>query len=158
MTPVFQTINHEPDKGLYGNCMQAVFASIIDLPIHEVPHFMKDNPSSEELWPAVRGWLRSKGFSLFTICFNCRLDDLQYFMKEHNDGIYYILSGKSPRGFDHNVIAMGNSIVHDPSPLGGGIIEPCSDGYYWVEVLVPSFSPLAGSMGWSGRKGPSPGT
>ena len=146
MTPVFQTINHDPDNNKYGNCMQAVFASMLDLPLDDVPHFMANNPSVDELWPIVKSWLATQGYALFTICFTSRLDDIQYFMKEHNDGIYYILNGKSPRGFCHNVIGMGNSIVHDPNPEGGGIIDSWN-GYYWIEILVPIADWLAPQKG-----------
>ena len=138
MTPIKQTITHDPENGKYGNCMQAVFASILDLPLEEVPHFMEKNPSADYLWPAVNKWLASKGYALFTTMYTNRLDDIQYYMKNYNDGVYYILSGTSPRGFCHNVIGMGNDIVHDPAPDGGGIVDPGPDGYYWVEVLVPA--------------------
>lgn len=39
MTPVDQTILHDPDAGLYGDCQRAVIASLLDLPIDSVPNF-----------------------------------------------------------------------------------------------------------------------
>lgn len=139
MTPVFQTILHDPENGQYGNCMQAIYASYLDLPLEDVPHFLKDNPCSDELWPMVDDWLKSKGYARFVIIYSSKLDDLQGAMQYQNKGIYYILAGISPRGVCHTVIGMGNKIVHDPHPEGGGLIEPCEDGYYWVEVLTPFY-------------------
>ena len=41
MTPVYQTIIGRGDgNGPLGNCMQAVIASLLDLPLEEVPHFL----------------------------------------------------------------------------------------------------------------------
>lgn len=40
MTPVFQTQFNSGTDPLPGNCWQAVIASLLDLPLEQVPHFM----------------------------------------------------------------------------------------------------------------------
>ena len=34
-----QTILHDPDNGLLGNCMQAAIATVLGLGMEDVPHF-----------------------------------------------------------------------------------------------------------------------
>ena len=36
---VKQTIEHDPEKGNCGNCFSAVLASLLDIPIEDVPVF-----------------------------------------------------------------------------------------------------------------------
>lgn len=51
----------------------------------------------------------------------------------------YMISGTSPRGTDHVVIYKGTSLIWDSHPDGGGLVGPCSDGYYWVDVFTLLF-------------------
>ena len=36
---VKQTIEHDPESGNWGNCFSAVLASLLDIPIEDVPVF-----------------------------------------------------------------------------------------------------------------------
>ena len=56
MKKVFQTI---VDPG-NGNCMQAAVASLLELEIEEVPHFLKTHPNPNY---AMMKFLKEKGYS-----------------------------------------------------------------------------------------------
>ena len=43
---VEQTILHDPEKKNYGNCMQACVASLLNIPLNDVPHFHHDAGAS----------------------------------------------------------------------------------------------------------------
>ncbi|MBK8896577.1 MAG: hypothetical protein IPN66_06925 [Candidatus Competibacteraceae bacterium] len=45
MNPTRQTILHDKEAGLFGNCLQATLASLLHMPIDEVPHFCKIYPA-----------------------------------------------------------------------------------------------------------------
>lgn len=110
MTPVYQTILTPP----HGNCLQACIASILELPLEEVPNFMR--VSGPAWYDRFVNFLLSQG--LFPI----------YLTPEvvNADGTrpygYYLVQGKSPRGdFDHVVVYHNGKLAHDPNPAGGGI-------------------------------------
>ena len=91
-----------------GNCFSACVASILELPIEEVPFFGAD----ELWWTRFAEWLEAR--NLYPVCL------------KHRPGRapvgYHILSGKSPRGeFMHSVVAKGEDIVHDPHPSRANI-------------------------------------
>jgi hypothetical protein len=102
MRPVDQTTFSMPG----GNCFSACVASILELPLSEVPYFMGWTKAEGSLWFArFVEWLRPRG--LYPMCFNgCAWVP---------DG-FHILSGRSPRGdFDHSVVAFGGVVPLDPS-------------------------------------------
>lgn len=86
-----------------GNCMSACVASILHLPIEEVPFFGADS----SWFKRFSEWLAPLGYYPMCIHYN----------PDHLPAGFYILGGKSPRGdFMHAVVANGNTIVHDPHP------------------------------------------
>ena len=59
MKPTKQTILHDPAKGLHGNCLSAVLASLLHLPIEDVPLFI-----TPETWVKdLNAWLRPFGLA-----------------------------------------------------------------------------------------------
>lgn len=53
-----------------------------------------------------------------------------------NPGILYMLSGSSEID-NHVVLAMNDLIIWDPGTGNKhNLIGPCTDGFYWVNVLV----------------------
>lgn len=107
MKPVDQTRFGVPE----GNCFAACVASLLELPLEQVPHF----PDHGADWySAFRDWLRAR--RLYPVCFEVKRPE-----DGRPDGMH-ILSGKSPRGeFLHSVVAKGAYIVHDPHPSRAGI-------------------------------------
>jgi hypothetical protein len=105
-----------------GNCFAACIASLLDLPIGEVPNFC-----AEDSWCYdVNAWLSQYDLSYI---------DLKVTTRDHwvlNFSGYHIISGPSPRSekdrpISHCVIGLGKSIVHDPMPGGGGLSGDVAD-------------------------------
>lgn len=109
MIPVDQTEFNWPES----NCFSACVASILHLPISDVPTFAK----YEDPWEHVTTWLKERGFYLYDFALRDPFDTEQAPLGFH------IVTGKSPRHetFRHCVVAKGTEIVHDPHPSRAGI-------------------------------------
>jgi len=133
MKPVMQTIIDRNQ----GNCWSACIASLLELPIEEVPPFVKlDRNGFLEL---AQEWLGKRGLFILRIRMPRAYltgDDMRW------HGIpeaLCIATGKSPRGdYGHSVVgrivdAYNFELLHDPHPDGTGI-----EGFpRCVEFLVP---------------------
>lgn len=118
MRPVSQTILHTQD-GPPGNCMQACVASVLELPLEEVPHFCADNR-----WPFnFHEWLNERGLFFLEVSFaehgiDARADYMGY----------HLIAGPSPRGnFLHSVVALNGEMVFDPHPDRTGLAGDLKD-------------------------------
>lgn len=121
MKPVDQTVFTVPG----GNCFSACVASLLELPLEDVPYFMGDEPPDQpSAWfEQLSDWLRPRGWWAIPIPIGNGWKP---------EGLC-ILSGKSPRGdFDHCVVAHGLEVVHDPHPSRAGL-----ESHKDVVVLVP---------------------
>ena len=68
MTPVKQEFVHDPSNGVYGDCQRAVIASLLDLPLSEVPHFLGISKNQAEgYWTLLQTFLRERGYAWLTI-------------------------------------------------------------------------------------------
>ena len=112
MTPVMQTIIDAE----YGNCFQATIASLLDLPLEAVPHFLR----SEELWHDVytafmwaHGW-DWKG----DVSGHGEKEDRPLKAEETVNGHYYasVRSRVFKGGLHAVVMDLDGVIVHDPNP------------------------------------------
>lgn len=133
-----------------GDCFAACIASVLDLPLSDVPNFRRLQGESESYDMMIEAdkWLRAnhgkrfisielyepKGGEKTDQCICNRLFN-------HNQNELVILSGESPRKrVDggkkyHCVVARadcwGFELVHDPHPEGGGIVgQPY--GVKWI--------------------------
>ncbi len=140
MKPVYQTINCVPPNGV-GNCLQACVASIFELPLDDVPHFMLDaetNGGNAEWFASLALWCRIRGFEPVLIgARDC---------EEGGPGAstfsgrgYFIASGKSPR-YDglHSVVYHNWQCVHDPA----GQLDQYPNGFVGDPVDFIVFAPL----------------
>lgn len=121
MKPVDQTTFGCPG----GNCFSACVASLLEIPVEEVPYFMGDAAPDEEVdwFTPFLAWLRPRGLWAIPV-------PLGNGWKP--EGLC-ILSGKSPRGkFMHSVVAHGLDVVFDPHPSRAGVESKVD-----VVVLVP---------------------
>ncbi|MBO3760337.1 hypothetical protein [Ciceribacter sp. L1K22] len=109
MTPVDQT--QFAGEGVGGNCVQASVASILDLPLSAVPHFLEAAPTPSEWELAFWDWCEERGIGLI------RRSGEWIF-----DG-YYLASGPSPRGVNHMVVYRDGVLAHDPHPSRAGVLE-----------------------------------
>lgn len=107
MKPVDQT--QYAGEGAGGNCVQASLASILELSLSAVPHFLETADRPEEWELAFMDWLEERGIG--------------YIRREGEwvfDG-YYLASGPSPRGVSHMVVYHDGKLAHDPHPSRAGI-------------------------------------
>lgn len=93
--------------GEYGNCFAACVASMLEIPLEDVPNFYQDRPSG--WWFDFENWLKDYGY--FPIILSPK------FVLP----VYYIVSGPASRGFSHAVIYFDGELVFDPYPDGSGV-------------------------------------
>lgn len=115
MRPVVQT---ETALGR-GNCLAACVASVLELPIEDVPNFRL----AVNQWVALQEWLAGRG--LFAIRFRLGPDD-DGFLPMPVPEVDCILVGDSPRNpVLHSVVGRASgyelAVAHDPHPDGTGL-------------------------------------
>lgn len=127
MIKVKQTILHDPDNGDIGNCLQACIASILELDIHDVPHFAAHKGS--DWFDRLNDWLLKRG--LWALVITGWDGDFIPFG-------YSIVCGTSRRGIRHSCVAYDGKVEFDPHPDDTGLSE--IDSYY---LLVSTQIPVA---------------
>ncbi|NMC52511.1 MAG: hypothetical protein GYA48_02615 [Chloroflexi bacterium] len=128
MKPVLQTIFAPPN----GNCLQACIASILELPLEEVPNFMQ---YPNQWLPRYEHFLRARNLQPVYLRFeNGQTPDFEPWG-------YHLITVKSPRGpYDHSLVGFQGKPVHDPFPGGN-----CAGEVIGWELLI-SVAPQFGSV------------
>jgi len=95
MKPQEQQYSHNPDAGVFGDCFRASIASILELPIDDVPHFLYDG--SQDLWlERFTSFLNPLGYFMMSI--PATNWDFEGWKKESKiQGDIYLLGNKPPR-------------------------------------------------------------
>lgn len=140
MTPIKQRFYHDPENGVYGDCHRAALASLLDLPLDAVPHFMHGlGPDDGEAFnDAQEAFLRTRGLTPIIFPIDDERNGLEAVLialESYNPGVYYLLGGSSANGTGHTVVAGGGKIVHDPARDDSGIVGPMEDGWYWITYV-----------------------
>lgn len=134
-----QLFRHDPENGVYGDCWRATVASLLRLPIEEVPHVC-DGPDDGKAGERMREFLDSQDCALIQVPFSgdMALEHVLSFVGSApvSGGLHWCLMGTSRTGCNHVVICRGAEIVHDPSITQSGIVGPADDGFWWVEWIV----------------------
>jgi hypothetical protein len=106
MKPVDQTTFGAPG----GNCLSACVASILHLPIEDVPYFMSNDIDGKAWRQKLSTWLKARGFYPMFLGGWAKIPGV------------HMVTGRSPRNVGtHCVVAIGDVIVHDPHPSRAGI-------------------------------------
>lgn len=120
MKKVFQTI---VDKG-NGNCLQAAVASLFELELKDVPHFLE---AGDQWYLSLSNFYNSKGYDCCV--FGSDKTTVEDFRKaaEHDGGVggYFEATVKSQTFEDtyHAVVVDTNlNVVHDPNPNSRALI------------------------------------
>ena len=97
-----------------GNCFQACVASLFELNLDEVPHFLSgENGTGDEWWYIYNDWLSGK-FNMFAHYIEL-VDDNRAgwieWLKGNNSN--FTAAVKCPSGLIHAVIIKGGEIVHN---------------------------------------------
>lgn len=142
MIPVHQTEIHDPDNDKYGDCYRACLASVLELPITEVPHIARMQAEGKgTFWEIANEWLASKG--LFVLQVRHQYGEAHPFPFGYCAGhaMYHILSSPSPRQPDaiwHSVVACNGVMVFDPHPDQTGLTPQCEKYPTWeYEFILP---------------------
>jgi hypothetical protein len=122
-----------------GDCFRAALSCLLDCEVEAVPHFFDGVPNNgaDIIWPDINRWLYlNYKLKIFMIPFQDKLENLLDSMKALNPGIPYLLMASSPTG-NHQYVACDDKVIWCPAEgLHGKPVGPCSDGWYWVKVLV----------------------
>ncbi|MCU1441091.1 MAG: hypothetical protein JWP85_2088 [Rhodoglobus sp.] len=126
------------DGSTPGNCLQTAVASLLDLPVEAVPHFVAE----EDWWGAVIAWVRASGLRLtmFEERFNVEASYAGGYLATAPlaaapDDVLMLAGGMAARGFRHVVLWQHGHLVHDPHPSGTGLTgEP--DSLWRIEVAA----------------------
>lgn len=146
MIPVHQTKFYDPDAPpdqQRGNCLTAVVASLLELPIDAVPNFVQDdvdhgNEDPEwNWWTRMHRFVQSHGHAITVL----RVKPEQEF-PDPEPGEHYAVIGISPRDprIHHIVIYRDGQMVHDPHPDGTGLVE-ITDEWHWSLRPLPVSRP-----------------
>lgn len=138
---VMQEILHS-DDGENGDCYRASVASLLGLPLEEVPHFYRKG-NEERAMEEFSDWLRERGYVFVDIM---RGENLPAYLK----GTFHLLSGPSPRfpQYWHCVLGYEGEIYHDPHPEGGSLGGIPQD---WIVTVLVAHEPTA-TAGWASVK------
>jgi len=124
-----------------GNCYAAAIASMLELPLSEVPNVEVLFHIEGGFWSQVmHAFLNSVGYELYCNDDYRVFHDPEYRKEEREQLIeslkdnYYMVSGMSPRGVNHIVIYQNGRMVHDPHPTREGIL----DMQYFEEIVKKS--------------------
>ncbi|CAK9010567.1 unnamed protein product [Durusdinium trenchii] len=119
-----------------GNALQAAVASVVRLPLEEVPNFIEDPAGYEQAW---RTWLHARQLDLQKILLEdgkLKGDDLG-----RCAGKLCVLRGTSPRG-DHGHVVVARvkadgefELLHDPFPdAASPMLRP---PFVWAAMMLP---------------------
>lgn len=120
MIPHKQLFTRETHPDVPGDCLRAVVASILDLPLNAVPHFVE--LYERRAWPHLREWLRERMINMTRLEGHSHTPD------------YCMYVGTSPRDPDinHAIVGINGEFIHDPHPESGMI-----DGVDCTYVFTP---------------------
>ena len=136
-----QTLRHDPDNEVYGDCFRTCIAIILDEDIEVVPHFCDPNQFKDHK-KALRKFLHKRDLDVFTIMYpgETSFADVLFTTGHYNPGIPMVISGKSPRGVNHCIVAMDGEVFCDPfdgSDNPTPFLGPSEEsGMWWVEVIA----------------------
>lgn len=149
MIPVTQTSFYDPDAPpdkQRGNCLTAVVASLLELPIEAVPNFVQDHVDHSETedddagdwnwWTRLHRFLAEHGQQMYYLRNVDSIDPVPADTATFPDpdpGEHYAVAGISPRDprIHHIVIYRDGVMVWDPHPDRTGLTK-VDDEYHWT--------------------------
>lgn len=133
MIPVEQRALHNPEKGIMGDCFSAVVASMLHLPIEEVPLFAA---YEEGVWlKELNRWLFQYNLCYIAIQLDSAETAIEWIQNLGIKNLYHEAAGDSPRfpGTGHSTIGKDGMCIFDPHPEGTGVTN---EDHYWVGLFV----------------------
>lgn len=136
MKPVFQISGHDPERGIFGDCTRAAYASILELEAEKVPHFFFDGCSGSEGAKRIEAFLKPMQLHRLVLATQQTVGEFLDYMGKMNPDLYWIL-GCSSTTADHSVVCLGGDVVHDPAQKRVGQYGKSESGWLYAEILVP---------------------
>lgn len=123
MKPVMQTKFTTEDMTVHGNCHAACIASILELPLEDVPAL---EDMGHEWSNALSIFLIERGYCWHGTFWATDDPDWWQHLTERCKGVdgFYMVWGGSPRAHvkrGHSVVYQDGAMVHDPHPDGAGL-------------------------------------
>jgi hypothetical protein len=134
MKPVFQQHPTATAEAL-GDCVRACVASILELPIDQVPHFgqQRSTAPGEALWSqALRQWLRPRGMAIMVAEV---LAPDGHFAAEGMQ-FHHIRIGEHRSGSQHAAVFYGDQLAHDPLPVNPEPFQPDVYPQHYVILVM----------------------
>lgn len=132
--PQIQMYRHDPENGIYGDCLRAAVAMCLGMPAADVPHFCQGE-SDDGVWRTrLHAWLVPQGLYALEVPW----PDLALLLQQAKYSFHHAaitVSGRSPRGTLHECVIYRGKL-YDPHPDGGGLVAPHEDGYYWSQIFT----------------------
>jgi len=116
MKPVFQSVNKAVEDIVPGDCLRASVATLFNLNLLQVPHFLLFDKSDEGAWWNMFWWF-FRAFEWDVQCYEYVTKDKLTSIQDI-DGHYMASVPSTFPNADHSVVIDANgTIVHDPSPM-----------------------------------------
>jgi len=115
MTPQNQEFEHGLGRQK-GDCQRAVIASLLDLPISQVPHFAAIASDAINFWELVYDFVAYHGYDFLP---GVKIEE--YIIP--GEDLYHQISGESPRNkrVKHAVVGLNGNVFFDPHPSRAGL-------------------------------------
>lgn len=158
MIPIHQTII-DPDQG---NCFPACLASILEIELDQVPHFLKLY-GRDEMNQKANEWLEENfGLRLIRVTVDLtrtttdpdrRFPPLYHYLLRGLNNSLMLVSGESSTYPDRDHVVIGRIInelnewemIHDPNPSGKGLAGGKAFHYYFFGLADPVLAKRIGS-------------
>lgn len=146
MIKINQTILHDPENKISGNCFTACVASILECNIDSVPYFTEElfqlpvGERASEFEKRILKWFHKKGYSYIEIPVNFEVlpSWTEYMQKRET---YHIIVGESPRfsGGYHACVGKYGEIIFDPHPSHKGLNGPTNEMPWLFGIIAHRF-------------------
>ncbi len=139
MKKVIQEVpDNDLEKGIVGDCLRAAIASILDLPLKSVPHFMQIYwPDADKAARAFDKFVAGQGYVMLVLPGPAFMD----LIRENDVDCYHLIGGIASSNGDtapHAVVGLNGKIVHDPNPMKPGLKGAIED--WMITLFVKLFT------------------
>jgi hypothetical protein len=138
--PVYQTILNGPhsDPSMRGNCYSAAIASVLELPLEQVPHFVAID--GDEWWWTLQRFVGQFGLTSQWI----DVEEKPQWREYRPEGYWIASIRHHGKEWGHSLVMLGDELAHDPMPgsrrttvsqaeMDRAVIE-------WLTATDPSFA------------------
>lgn len=141
ITPQKQTLRHDPENGVHGDCFRTATAMLMGLNARDLPHFADVGVRNHVA--ALREYLAAHGYGLMQLIYppETEIQMIMNTLAHLSPGVPFMLSGKSPRGdWGHVVVAIDGRIA-DPA-TGDWATKPedalhgAYGKWWWVRAII----------------------